>query len=62
MTGHWSPPKLFLLDAIRDKNLDLADELAHARTRQFQDNFIRENYTADVALGPLRGAERDHDD
>lgn len=49
-----------MLDAIRDKNVELADELAHAHTRQFQDNFInfmRENYTTDVALGPLRAAE-----
>ncbi|MDF0699221.1 GntR family transcriptional regulator [Rhizobium sp. MC63] len=49
-----------MLDAIREKNVDLADELAHAHTRQFQDNFInfmRENYTTDVALGPLRAAE-----
>ena len=49
-----------MLDAIRDKNVDLADELAHAHTRQFQDNFInfmRENYTTDVTLGPLRAAE-----
>lgn len=49
-----------MLNAIRDKNVELADELAHAHTRQFQDNFInfmRENYTTDVALGPLRAAE-----
>ncbi|MBB4481201.1 GntR family transcriptional regulator [Rhizobium etli] len=49
-----------MLNAIREKNVDLADELAHAHTRQFQDNFInfmRENYTTDVALGPLRAAE-----
>ena len=49
-----------MLDAIRDKNVELADELAHAHTRQFQDNFInfmRENYTTDVALGPLRAAD-----
>ena len=49
-----------MLDAIRDKNVDLADELAHAHTRQVQDNFInfmRENYTTDVTLGPLRAAE-----
>lgn len=49
-----------MLDAIRDKNVDLADELAHAHTRQFQENFInfmRENYTTDVTLGPLRAAE-----
>jgi len=49
-----------MLNAIRDKDVELADELAHAHTRQFQDNFInfmRENYTTDVALGPLRAAE-----
>lgn len=49
-----------MLNAIRDKNVELADELAHAHTRQFQDNFInfmRENYTTDVALGPQRAAE-----
>ncbi|MEK1929209.1 MAG: GntR family transcriptional regulator, partial [Pararhizobium sp.] len=39
-----------MLNAVRDKNVELADELAHAHTRQFQDNFInfmRENYTTD---------------
>jgi DNA-binding GntR family transcriptional regulator len=49
-----------MLEAIRDRNVDLADELAHADTWQFQDNFInfmRENYTTDVTLGPLRAAE-----
>ncbi|MGY5810787.1 GntR family transcriptional regulator [Rhizobium sp. LEGMi198b] len=49
-----------MLEAIRDKNVDLADELAHAHTRQFQHNFInfmRENYTTDVPLGPARAAE-----
>ncbi len=49
-----------MLDAIRDRNVELADELAHAHTRQFQDNFInfmRENYTTDVALVPLKAAE-----
>ncbi len=49
-----------MLEAIRDRNVDLADELAHADTRQFQDNFInfmRENYTTDLTLGPLRAAE-----
>ncbi|KZS55053.1 DNA-binding GntR family transcriptional regulator [Rhizobium sp. BK226] len=49
-----------MLNAIKDKDVELADELAHAHTRQFQDNFInfmRENYTTDVALGPLRAAE-----
>jgi DNA-binding GntR family transcriptional regulator len=45
-----------MLDAIKAKNVELADELAHAHTRQFQDNFInfmRENYTTDVTLGSL---------
>ncbi|SCB28059.1 GntR family transcriptional regulator [Rhizobium hainanense] len=49
-----------MLEAIRDRNVDLADELAHAHTRQFQDNFInfmRENYATDVSLGPARAAE-----
>jgi DNA-binding GntR family transcriptional regulator len=45
-----------MLDAIRDKNVERADELAHAHTRQFQANFInflKENYSTDVALTPL---------
>ncbi|MCF6116570.1 GntR family transcriptional regulator [Mesorhizobium muleiense] len=49
-----------MLDAIRAKDVELADELAHAHTRQFQDNFInfmRENYTTDVTLGSLRAAQ-----
>ncbi|KOF14024.1 GntR family transcriptional regulator [Ensifer adhaerens] len=49
-----------MLEAIREKNVERADELAHAHTRQFQDNFIaflRENYTTDVAFGPLAAAE-----
>lgn len=49
-----------MLNAIAAKNVDLADELAHAHTRQFQDNFInfmRENYTTDVSLAPLKAAE-----
>ncbi|UCI34645.1 GntR family transcriptional regulator [Mesorhizobium sp. B4-1-4] len=49
-----------MLEAIREKNADRADDLAHAHTRQFQANFInflRENYTTDVALGPLKAAE-----
>jgi DNA-binding GntR family transcriptional regulator len=42
-----------MLDAIRAKDVERADELAHAHTRQFQKNFIdfmRENYTTDVPL------------
>ncbi|MXQ10544.1 GntR family transcriptional regulator [Microvirga makkahensis] len=49
-----------MLDAIAAKNVELADELAHAHTRQFQDtfiNFMRENYTTDVTLAPLKAAE-----
>jgi DNA-binding GntR family transcriptional regulator len=49
-----------MLEAIRAKNVDLADELAHAHTRQFQQNFIdfmRENYTTDVPLGRRKAAE-----
>jgi DNA-binding GntR family transcriptional regulator len=49
-----------MLEAIRTKNVDLADELAHAHTRQFQQNFInfmRENYTTDVSLARRKAAE-----
>ncbi|XUY25656.1 GntR family transcriptional regulator [Agrobacterium sp. rho-8.1] len=48
-----------MLEAIRDRNVERADELAHAHTRQFQQNFInfmRENYTTDVTLSPLKAA------
>src|SRR5262245_65556875 len=48
------------LEAIRAKNVDLADELAHAHTRQFQANFInlmRENYATDVSLARRKAAE-----
>src|SRR5262245_30838328 len=49
-----------MLEAIRAKNVDLADELAHAHTRQFQANFInfmRENYATDVSLARRKAAE-----
>lgn len=49
-----------MLEAIRAKNVDLADELAHAHTRQFKQNFIdfmRENYTTDVSLARRKAAE-----
>jgi DNA-binding GntR family transcriptional regulator len=42
-----------MLDAIRARDVDRADALAHAHTRQFRDNFIRfmtENHSKDVAL------------
>lgn len=50
----------FMLDAVRAKDVERADALAHAHTRQFQDSFIdfmRENYATDVALCPLKAAE-----
>ena len=43
-----------MLDAIRAKDVDRADALAHAHTRQFRDNFIafmQENYSQDISLG-----------
>jgi DNA-binding GntR family transcriptional regulator len=49
-----------MLEAIRNKDVERADELAHAHTRQFQDNFIaflRENYSTGVSFGPLAAAE-----
>jgi DNA-binding GntR family transcriptional regulator len=49
-----------MLEAVRDKNVELADELAHAHTRQFQSNFMsfmQENYTTDVSLGRKVAAE-----
>lgn len=42
-----------MLEAIRDRDVERADALAHSHTRQFQDNFFRfmqENYTADMDL------------
>jgi DNA-binding GntR family transcriptional regulator len=49
-----------MLDAIKARDVDRADKLAHAHTRQFQDNFIsfmRENYTTEVSLAPRTAAE-----
>jgi DNA-binding GntR family transcriptional regulator len=48
-----------MLAAITAKDADRADELAHAHTRQFRDNFIRfmsENYATDISLGGNRAA------
>lgn len=42
-----------MIDAIRSKDVQRADELAHAHTRQFRDNFIdfmKENYTTEIPL------------
>lgn len=47
-----------MLEAIRDRDVARADELAHAHTRQFRDNFIefmRDNYTRNVTLGSKLG-------
>jgi DNA-binding GntR family transcriptional regulator len=42
-----------MLEAIRNRDAALADQLAHAHTRQFRDNFIdflKENYSQSVSL------------
>lgn len=42
-----------MLEAIRNRDVNKADDLAHAHTRQFQENFFRfmqENYTAGLDL------------
>jgi len=45
-----------MLDAIRNRDVERADALAHSHTRQFRDNFIRfmqENYASAMPLaGP----------
>ena len=43
-----------MLDAIRTRDVERADRLAHDHTRQFRDSFIefmKENYTTDISLG-----------
>ncbi|HXH02358.1 MAG TPA: GntR family transcriptional regulator [Candidatus Competibacteraceae bacterium] len=43
-----------MIEAIKAKDVQRADELAHAHTRQFRDNFIdfmKENYTTEIPLG-----------
>lgn len=42
-----------MLDAIRARDVERADALAHAHTRQFQDNFLdflKENHSRNVSL------------
>jgi DNA-binding GntR family transcriptional regulator len=42
-----------MLDAIRQRDVERADQLAHAHTRQFQDNFIdymRHSYLSDAVM------------
>jgi DNA-binding GntR family transcriptional regulator len=49
-----------MIAAIKAKDVERADALAHAHTRQFRDNFIdfmKENYATDIALGGVRAAE-----
>jgi DNA-binding GntR family transcriptional regulator len=49
-----------MIAAIRDKDVERADALAHAHTRQFRDNFIafmKENYATDLSLSGSRAAE-----
>lgn len=46
-----------MLASIKARDVDRADSLAHAHTRQFRDNFInfmKENYTTEVSLGHFR--------
>src|SRR5262249_15386675 len=50
-----------MLNAIAARDADRADELAHAHTRQFRDNFIRfmsENYATDLSLRPSGSRQR----
>ncbi|MBV5325144.1 MAG: hypothetical protein J0626_07685, partial [Rhodospirillaceae bacterium] len=48
-----------MLAAIKARDVERADKLAHDHTRQFRDNFIdfmKENYTTDVTLGRVKVA------
>jgi DNA-binding GntR family transcriptional regulator len=43
-----------MLEAIKARDVERADRLAHDHTRQFRDSFIefmKENYTTDISLG-----------
>jgi DNA-binding GntR family transcriptional regulator len=43
-----------MLEAIRARDVERADALAHSHSRQFRDNFLRfmqENYGSTIALG-----------
>lgn len=47
-----------MLEAIRARDVERADALAHAHTRQFRDNFIqfmKENYSRSMPLGTPGG-------
>jgi DNA-binding GntR family transcriptional regulator len=46
-----------MLAAIRDRDVERADRLAHAHTRQFQQSFVdflTHNYLAGTTLPPAR--------
>jgi DNA-binding GntR family transcriptional regulator len=47
-----------MLEAIRARDVERADALAHSHSRQFRDNFLRfmqENYASTISLaGPVR--------
>ena len=46
-----------MLEAIRAKDIERADALAHAHTRQFRDNFfdfMKENYATGLNLTAMR--------
>ncbi len=48
-----------MLLAIKARDVERADTLAHAHTRQFRDNFIdfmKENYTTDLSLARMQRA------
>lgn len=49
-----------MLEAIRARDVELADRLAHAHTRQFRDNFIdflKENHARTFSMAPPEAAE-----
>ena len=49
-----------MVAAIKAKDVERADRLAHAHTRQFRDSFIdfmKENYATEISLGRPRAAE-----
>lgn len=46
-----------MLEAIRERDTERADLLAHAHTRQFRDNFIdfmKENYSGEISLSTMK--------
>lgn len=50
-----------MIEAIRDRDVDRADALAHAHTRQFRDNFLRymtENHAGAMRLDGPANPER----